>query len=235
MTKELIDLTLLLETNMPVQSKFQSNVYVPLATHESTKKNKSGTPEDPHTAAWNYIGMIEHIGTHVDAFYHFNPKGLTIDKMPMDMFFGKAVCFDMTHIPDLGEIQISDLEEAEKKTGIKVDGHIVLLSTGVHDRHYPDPIIFKVNPGISAEATHWLADRNSKMHGVEGPSTDIMSTNLFPSHRVCRDRNISHYEWLVNLDKLVGKGEFMFYGLPLKLDGGTGSPVRAYAVLDDGM
>lgn len=233
MATKIIDLTLEITDNMPVQRKFQSNVYVKLATHESTKKNKSGTPEDPHTAAWNYIGMIEHIGTHVDAFYHFNPKGQTIDQMPIEMFFGKAVCFDMTHIPDLGEIQVGDLEEAESKTGIKVDGHIVLLHTGLHARYYPDPIIFSVNPGISAEATHWLADRNSRLHGVEGPSTDIMKTNLFPSHRVCRDRGISHYEWLVNLDQLVGKGEFMFYGIPLKLHEGTGSPVRAYAIVEE--
>jgi kynurenine formamidase len=38
-----------------------------------------------------------------------------------------------------------------------------------------------------------------------------------------------HYEWLVNLEQLVGKGAFQFTGYPLKLKGGTGSPVRAIA------
>jgi kynurenine formamidase len=233
MSQRIIDLTLPITDNMPVQGAFQSNIYVRLATHESTLKMGSGTPEDPHTSAWNYIGMIEHIGTHVDAFYHMNPKGLTIDEMPLDMFLGKAVCFDMTHIPDLGEIQVEDMEEAERKTGVTVDGHIVLLNTGLHKRHFPNPIIFDVNPGLSVEATHWLADRGSKLHGVEGPSTDIMSTNLFPSHRVCRDRGITHYEWLVNLEELVDKGEFMFYGVPLNLHEGTGSPVRAFAIVEE--
>lgn len=193
----------------------------------------SGTEEDPHTSSWKYIGMVEHTGTHVDAFFHMNPKGQTIDEMPLEMFFGKAVCFDMTHVPDLGEITVADLEEAQRITGITVDGHIVLLNTGLHRRHYPDPILFDVNPGLSAEATHWLADHGSIVHGVEGPSTDIMSTNLFPSHRVCRDRGITHYEWLVNLEELVGKGEFIFYGVPLRLDKGTGSPVRAFAIIEE--
>ena len=89
------------------------------------------------------------------------------------------------------------------------------------------------NPGITAAATHWLADRGSKMHGVEGPSTDKPSDNLFPNHRVCRDRGIAHYEWLINLEELVGKGEFMFYGPPIKIGNGSGAPVRAWAILDD--
>lgn len=233
MAQRIIDLSLLFTDNMPVQAAFQRPVYATLQTHESSRAMKSGTPEDPHTSSWKYIGMVEHTGTHVDAFFHMDPRGKTIDQMPLEMFFGKAICFDMTHIPDLGEILVEDLAEAERKTGIRVDGHIVLLNTGVHRRHYPDPILFDVNPGLSAEATHWLADRGSKIHGVEGPSTDIMSTNLFPSHRVCRDRGITHYEWLVNLEELVGVGEFTFFGVPLNLDGGTASPVRAFALVED--
>ena len=89
------------------------------------------------------------------------------------------------------------------------------------------------NPGLTAEATHWLADRGSKAHGVEGPSTDVPSNDLFPSHRVCRDRGIFHWEWLVGLEELVGKGEFTFYGAPLLIKRGSGSPVRAFAVLDE--
>jgi len=85
------------------------------------------------------------------------------------------------------------------------------------------------NPGITWDASHWLADRGSRVHGVEGPSTDKAGTKEFPNHRVCRDRGMIHYEWLVNLEQLVGKGEFQFTGYPLKLKGGTGSPVRAVA------
>jgi kynurenine formamidase len=40
-----------------------------------------------------------------------------------------------------------------------------------------------------------------------------------------------HYEWLVNLDQLLGKGEFVFHGYPLPWRRGTGSPVRALAEL----
>lgn len=233
MAQRIVDLTLVIEDNMPSHKLFQSPIILPHLNHEQSLEFGLGVPDDPMTFATSYIGTLDHIGTHVDAFAHVNPSGATIDEMPIDMFFGKAVCFDMTHIPDLGEIDVADLEKAEAKLGVKVDGHIVLLNTGLHNRHYPDRKVCWTNPGLTAAATHWLADRGSRLHGVEGPSTDRPSDNLFPSHRVCRDRGISHYEWLVNLEELVGKGEFMFYGLPLKFKNGSGSPVRAYAVLED--
>jgi kynurenine formamidase len=37
----------------------------------------------------------------------------------------------------------------------------------------------------------------------------------------------------VNLEELVGKGEFMFFGVPLALANGTGGPTRAFAILDE--
>jgi kynurenine formamidase len=233
MAERIIDLTLEIEHDMPTHKAFERPVYQPYTSHVTTLSEGFGTPEDPFTSAINQMSFVEHVGTHVDAFYHFDPNGLTIDQMPITMFYGKAVCFDLTYVPDLGVIDVADLEEAEKKTGIKVDGHIVLLNTGLHKRHYPNSEVMHTNPGITAAATHWLADRGSKLHGVEGPSTDLPSDKLFINHRTCRDRGISHYEWLVNLEQLVDKGEFMFYGIPLKLKKGTGSPVRAYAIVQE--
>ena len=48
-----------------------------------------------------------------------------------------------------------------------------------------------------------------------------------------RKLGISHWEWLVNLEELLGKGEFQFFGVPLKFKGGSGSPVRAFAIINE--
>ena len=232
MAKRILDLTLTLTDNMPAHKLFQRPVIVPHFTHERTKSFNLGVPEDRLTFATTYMGMVDHIGTHVDAFYHVNPTGLSVDRMPLDMFMGKSVCLDMRHIPDLGDMDVADFEAAEKKAGVKIDGHIVLLCTGLHKRHFPDVKVVWSNPGITAKATHWLADHGSKLHGVEGPSTDKPSDNLFPNHRVCRDRGLTHYEWLINLEELIGKGEFWFSGPPIKLGDGSGAPVRAWAEFD---
>lgn len=234
MARRIVDLSLAVEDNMPAHKLFQSPIYLTALTHERTKEMGLGVPEDPMTFQTNYIGMLDHVGTHVDAFLHVNPKGASIDQMPLDLFIGKAVCFDLRFINDLEDITAEHMQQAEEKAGVKVDGHIVLLCTGFHARNWGDrKQVVWGNPGLTVEATKWLHERGSKMHGVEGPSTDKPTDNIFAQHRLCRDLGVSHFEWLVNLEELVGKGEFEFIGLPIKFKGGSGSPVRAVAILED--
>ena len=140
----------------------------------------------------NFIGMLDHVGTHVDAFRHVNPKGLSVDQMPLDLFMGKAVCFDLRHIPDLGDISVADMEAAEAKAKVKVDGHIVLLCTGFHKRNYPTLDSVWKNPLLTVEATRWLHERGSRMHGVEGPSTDKPTDKYFrPAPSLPRARHLA--------------------------------------------
>lgn len=233
MGKKIIDLTLRIEDQMLTPDCFERPSYVKVMTHEESVKMGNGTKDDPITSSYNKLSIVEHVGTHVDSYYHMRPDGLTIDKMPLSLFFGKAVCLDMTGIPERGKVTVADMERAEKESGVRIDGHIVLFATGLHEKYYPDPKVITQNVEITAEAVKWLAGRNSMIHGVEGPSTDIMDLKLFPSHRACRDLGLTHYEWLVNLTSLIGAGEFMFYGVPLLLNEGTGSPVRAFAVLEE--
>lgn len=229
----IVDLSMAFDTLIPVHKSQPRPILLPFQTHESTLAEGLGDPGDPFTAAVEFIGGMSHAGTHVDAFFHTNPKGETIDVMPIEMFMGKAVCLDLTHIPDLGDIDVADLEKAEAAAGVPIDGHIVLINTGLHARHFPRDSVMHANPGLTGPATHWLADRGSVLHGIEGPSTDRPNSSSFPSHRVCRDRGITHVEWLCNLEQLVGMGEFQFQAVPIKLARGSGAPVRAFAMLQD--
>jgi kynurenine formamidase len=232
MSRTIIDLSLLVEDNMPTHKLFQRPVIAKHLTHETSLGLGLGVPGDAMTFQTNFIATLDHVGTHVDAFRHVGPDGASVDEMPLDLFMGKAVCFDLRHIPDLGDIAEADMAAAEAASGVSVDGHIVLLCTGFHARTYPGLDSVWKNPQLTAEATRWLHARGSRMHGVEGPSTDRPSDNLFAQHRLCRDLAMSHWEWLVNLERLVGVGEFQFFGVPLRIAGGSGSPVRAFAVLD---
>jgi kynurenine formamidase len=227
----LLDLTLEISSGMPTHAVFPSPLVEPYATHESTINEGLGTDSDRHSYAVNQLTMLEHVGTHVDAPLHFGPAGAAIDEMGLEWFHGPGVCLDLRHIPDLGDIDTHDLEVAERAAGVRITSHVVLLCTGFHARHWPRPEVVSRNPGLTAQATYWLADRGSRVHGVEGPSTDKAGTREFPNHRVCRDRGLIHYEWLVNLELLIGIGPFYFLGFPLKLRHGSGSPVRAVALV----
>jgi kynurenine formamidase len=231
MLARIVDLSVEIFHQMPCHQALVRPIITDLMTHEKSAADQLGTPDDRFTSAIEFLSMITHTGTHVDAPYHFGPNGETIENIPLDTFFGKAICFDLTHIPDLGDIDVADLEAAEAKSGVEVDGHIVLLNTGLHNRHFPTDASMTRNPGLTAAATHWLADRGSRLHGVEGPSTDRPNFKEFPNHRVCRDRGITHVEWLCNLEQLVGAGEIQFFAVPLKIRHGSGSPVRAFAIV----
>lgn len=228
----IIDLTLPLQDGLPALGRLARPVVVPHTTHEASKKFQQGTPEDLLTFTTFYLGMLDHTGTHVDALSHNHPDGATIDEMPVEMFMGKAVCLDLRHVGDRGDITRDSLEAAERAAGVKVDGHIVLLCTGLNARHWPNDSICTNNAQVTADATHWLYERGSKVHGVEGPSTDRVDENIFENHRACRDLGMVHYEWLWNLEALIGKGEFIFQGIPLRIKGGSASPVRALAFLE---
>jgi kynurenine formamidase len=88
-------------------------------------------------------------------------------------------------------------------------------------------------PGLTKESATWLGKLGIGMFGVEAVSPGRPGRNNFEVHHVCRDMGFTHMEGLVNLDKLVGKGRFRFIGFPLRIKGGTGSPIRAVAWLED--
>ena len=71
------------------------------------------------------------------------------------------------------------------------------------------------------------------MFGVEAAIPGRPGKNNFEVQLVCRDMGFTHLEGFANLDRVVGKGRFRFIGFPLKIRGGTGSPIRPVAVFED--
>lgn len=181
------------------------------------------------------LAMGDHAGTHVDAPYHFNadPAALTIDQMPLETFFTEAVCLDLGHKPLKSDISIEDLEKAEKAAGVTIKPKdTVFLHMDFNRRTQGTPAFLTDFPGLTKESATWLGKKGIGMFGVEAVSPGRPGRINFEVHHVCRDLGFTHMENLVNLDKLVGKGRFRFIGFPLKIKGGTGSPIRAVAWLD---
>lgn len=224
---KLIDLSIEMFNNMPGHYLFPRPIILPHMTHES------GAMPGGLTGATNYIAMLDHHGTHVDSYFHTNPKGLTVDSMSLEDFYGPAVCWDFTHIPPKGIIDVKDIEEAKKKSGVPfIEGDIILMNTGHHKRTWPDKAEWETTyPGLTYEATKWFYDHKIKIHGIEGPSTDQAEDKTFPAHRACRDLGITHIECLANLEQVVNK-RFTFIGFPIKLVGTSGAPLRAVALLE---
>jgi kynurenine formamidase len=154
--------------------------------------------------------------------------------MPLENFFTEAVCLDLSHKPLKSDISIEDLKQAEERAGVEIKPKdTVLLHMDFYRRTYGTDAYITDFPGLTKESATWLGNKGIMMFGVEAVSPGRPGRNNFEVHHVCRDMGFTHMEGLINLDKLIGKGRFRFIGFPLKIKGGTGSPIRAVAWLDE--
>ena len=87
-------------------------------------------------------------------------------------------------------------------------------------------------PGLSREAAEWIHDQGAINIGQDAPSHDCSQTKSYPAHQVCREKQTLNTENLGDLRPVVGK-RFRFICFPLKIRNGSGSPIRAVAVLED--
>lgn len=182
------------------------------------------------------IAMGDHAGTHVDAPRHFDarPGAKSVDELPLEMFYTEAVCLDLSHKPLKSEISAADLEAAENAAGVTIKPKdTVLLHMDFYRRCHGTPAYVTDFPGLTKESATWLGNKGIGMFGVEAISPGRPGRANFEVHHVCRDMGFTHMEGLVNLDRLIGKGRFRFIGFPLKIRGGTASPIRAVAVINE--
>jgi kynurenine formamidase len=186
--------------------------------------------------ASKFMSFGEHTASHIDAPCHFDadPNARSVDRIPLEDCYTEAICLDLSHIELGHRISIADLEAAEAASGETIGPRdTVLLYMAHYDRTFGTPAFMTDFPGLTKESAEWLGAKGILMFGVEAASPGRPGKDNFEVHLVCRDMGFTHMEGLCNLDKVVGVGRFTFIGFPLKIRGGTGSPIRAVAMLDD--
>lgn len=228
---EIIDLSQEIFSGMPV---FPGLPKVEITVHVSHEQWDGITDSDIVSPAVNRPKLGEHTGTHVDAINHMarQYRGQSIDTMPLMMFYTEGICLDLSHkgLQDL--IEPTDLERALFKAGLEIkQGDTVLLYTDHYRRTFGTDD-WQNGPGVSIGAARWLGQQKIAAFGVETMAPGVMHVSNKEVHRICGEYGFTHYENMVNLYQLIGRGRFRFIGLPLKIRGGIGSPVRAIAIFD---
>lgn len=228
---EIIDLSQEIFAGMPVFPSLPEVKITVYATHEQWDGIANGDTISP---AVNLLEMGEHTGTHVDALSHMagEYRGQTIETMPLEMFYTECICLDFSDKKPLELIETIDLQRALSEANLEIKaGDTVLLYTDHYRRAFGTDD-WANNPGISAEAARWLGEQRIAAFGVETMSPGVRKISNKEVHRICGELGFTHYENLINLHQLIGRGRFRFIGLPLKIRGGTGSPVRAVAIFE---
>ena len=230
---EIIDLSQEIFPGMPV---FHDLPEGKMTVHVSHEQWDGITGGDVVTPAVHRLEMGEHTGTHVDAINHMarQYQGQAIDSMPLRMFYTEGLCLDLSDFGLQALIEPADLERALSTAGQEIKpGDTVLLYTDHYRRAFGTENWLR-GPGISAAAARWLGQRRIAAFGVEMASPGVPHVSNKEVHHICGELGFTHYENMINLHQLIGRGRFRFIGLPLKIRGGTGSPVRAVAVFGEG-
>jgi arylformamidase len=168
------------------------------------------------------ISMSVHNGTHADALFHFDQNGATIERAPLDVYFGRATLVDLDgRFAEKGKrlIEIQDLLPSEESIR-ETSRLLVKTGVGKGSTVFPEWI-----PVIAPDVPEWLGARGVKLLGLDLPSVDPIDAKILQNHHALARAGI----WIVESLDLseVGPGMYNFAAFPLRIVGGDGSPVRA--------
>jgi kynurenine formamidase len=182
----------------------------------------------------------EHMGTHMDAPVHFHEGGKTIAQLnPSDLILPIVVIDVRAEVkkdPDY-LLTVEKIKEFEKNKPITNSAAILLL-TGWDKRYFVDGEYRNADskgvmhfPGFSQEAAQYLVDHHdAHALGIDTLSIDYGPSEDFLVHKLVLGKGLFMIENLTNLDQLPATGAVGIFA-PLKIEGGTGSPARALALI----
>jgi kynurenine formamidase len=228
--KKIIDLSQEIYNGMPVYPGHAKTVIWEHMSHDESERI-IGTGFSYRASG---IMMCDHGPTHIDSVSHLSrdPDAPSVDEIPLQHSITEAICLDVSDSKPQTQFGKGKIEAELKRWNLEIlPGDTVLFYTAHYDRFYGTPEYATHQPGLTRDATEFIIDKGAVNFGVDNTSPDMWLDKTYPCHMVCRERRVTHMENLCNLDKLVGK-RFTFIALPLKIRKGTGSPIRAVAIID---
>ena len=206
----------------------------------------------PDGLGWanDYVTLGTHVGTHIDAPWHYHPKSegkkaKTIDELPVEWFYGDGVVIDMRHKGSGELIDVTDLEGALRDIPYEIKPYdIVLVMTGA-DKLWGTMEYWSQFPGLGRESTLWLCNRGVKVMGTDSAGWDRPfwamveefkktgdSSVLWGAHFAGIEREYCQIEKLTNLNQLPSYG-FKVACFPMKVIGGSAGWARPVAIIEE--
>ena len=181
--------------------------------------------ESMDKGAHNNVSRISagvHLGTHVDAPYHFINDGRTVEQLPLDVLTGP--CY-VVQLPDGVEAITAEVLE---RTGINSEMKRVLFGTRNSHLWARGEAEFQTDfVAITEDGAEWLVERGVQLVGVDYLSVAPYGDSV-PTHTVLLEAGVVVVEGL-NLANVM-RGFYDLYCLPLKIAGCDGAPARAILI-----
>lgn len=192
-------------------------------------------------ARMNQLVIGEHTGTHVDSPSHFpisgSSSGVAMESIALDTLIGRCVTIRLPESMEANQMHGPEhLQRWEASHGDVLPGDIVLLDFQWAATRWLLGEDGFANlqgwPGIDKEFAEALRDRGAKVVGTDCISLDSADggRGALPAHFTLLEAGVLIMENLANLHLLPPVSFFM--ALPLKIKNGTGSPIRAVALVE---
>lgn len=172
------------------------------------------------------IFLSTHTGTHMDAPSHFIKGAEPIDIIDVNRFVMNNV--HLLKIFKSSNQLITTEDIINSDTDIKENDSIV-FSTG-WEHNYNSDDYMSSNPGLSPEAATYLSNKKINAVAIDSPSIDSGIEHEFPVHQILLKNDVLIIENICNLTQ-IAKKILKLIAIPLKLQGATGSPIRALAII----
>ena len=224
-----------------------------------TKKHGAVRYEGGGSATNDLFTFGGHTGTHLDAIGHVSKEGrlfggieaasvqdylmgltkLSIEETPP--IIARGILLDIPRskqidVLDKGfPINQKDIQETVRLEGIKIkSGDVVLIRTG-WARYWDQPDLFNDPegvPGLTLDAARFLAGEKIRLTGSDTGAYEVLPTKSLEVHVfLLAEKGIQIMEML-NLESLAREKiySFVLVVIPLRIRGGTGSPIRPIAI-----
>jgi kynurenine formamidase len=227
-----VDLTHTLNAQVPTYE-------VPTKTPAYHTKTVATIAKDGYFA--REISLPEHFGTHIDAPAHFVEGMWTVDQIPAQRLVAPLVVMDVSANakgnPDY-QISVEDVAAWEKVHDQIPLNSIVMVRTGwdsrwnsVKDYRNADSKGVMHFPGYSEDAAHFLVEGRKVLGiGIDTLSIDYGPSKDFPVHLYDLRHSVYQLENVANLERAPASGGLVVIA-PMKLEAGSGAPVRILALV----
>lgn len=184
---------------------------------------KEGLTHEKDYCHVDQLHLNSHVGTHIDAPFHFLSDGKPISAFPVDFFVRPGVAIDLRHKKAGETITAEDLRCSHLEQGCAV-----VLVTGWY-RFFGSEEYLK-HPYLSKEAAEFLVEQGVSIVAVDFLNVDQTFGDVWDAHQVLLGRETLIVENLNNTLALEFGKPYLFSFLPLKVMGTDGSPIRAVAI-----
>ena len=165
-----------------------------------------------------HLKMGAHTGTHIDAPFHFEPDGKTIDQLSIETLIGPCRVIEMLDVKQF--IGPLDLEK------IQLDGVKRILFKTSNSKFWAKGLkeFQKGFIHISKEGAGYLVEKGIELVGIDYLSVEGYESPDHKTHHLLLRNQVVIVEGL-NLSK-VNPGDYDLIALPLNVKGADGAPAR---------